>query len=129
MSWRDLAENVQDTELEVLGDTDDDGRPLSSYEPEGGTTRDILGIFFEPHVEQQLGSSEAPVSTWETSLHVKIADLLPDWPLREDSRFVVRRPAGGDPKDYSAESVYECHDHHLDGEGMVKLLLRPARRP
>ena len=130
MSWRDQADALQEACLETFRESDGDDVSIVSYEPQGGVFRVLArALFFEPHVERTLEGQEAPVSSWETYLDAKIADLLPDWPLAAGSRFVLRRPRGGDPLDSSGEVVYEVWDHRLDGEGLVRLMLRPGKRP
>ena len=124
MSWREHADLAQEVILDAMAERDASGVLSVVYEPDGGTARPIRAIFREPHVAQVLDPLQAPVSVWEPKLGVKIAELLPDWPLRDGSRFVLSRPAGGDPLDSSASTRYAVVDRQLDGEGMVELLLR-----
>lgn len=124
MSWREHADLAQEVILDTFAERAPDGTLSVVYEPEGGASRPIRGVFREPHVERVLEPLTAPVSTWEIKLGVKIAELLPDWPLRAGSRFVVARPYGGDPLDSSASTRYAVSDHQLDGEGLVELYLK-----
>lgn len=124
MSWRELADIAQETILDEFAERDRSDVPSVTYAPEGGVARAVRGIFREPHVERVMDALTAPVSTWEIKVGVKIQELLPDWPLKPASRFVVRRPYGGDPLDDSASISYAVIDHKLDGEGLVELMLR-----
>lgn len=124
MSWRDHADLAQEVILDTMTERDAAGAPSVVYEPEGGTARAVRGIFREPHVDQVPDGLSPPVSVWQPVLGVKIAELLPDWPLKTASRFVVNRPNGGDPLDRTASTRYEVIDRRLDGEGMVELYLR-----
>jgi hypothetical protein len=124
LSWREHADLAQEVILDTFTERDPTGALSVTYEPEGGTARVVRAIFRERHLEKTLEPLGPPVSTWEPKIGVKIADLLPDWPLREGSRFVLRRPPGGDPLDDSAGYRYAVIDRQLDGEGMVELLLR-----
>jgi len=124
MSWRDHADLAQEVILDAFADRDPAGVLSVTYEPEGGVARPIRAIFREPHEELALDPLQAPVSMWRPRLGVKIADLLPDWPIPRGSRFVIRRPPAGDPRDDASEGRYEVVDRQIDGEGLVELYLR-----
>jgi hypothetical protein len=124
MSWREHADLAQEVILDEMAERDATGALTVTYEPDGGTPRLVRGIFREPHVEKVLDPLAPPVSTWEVKLGVKITELLPDWPLKDASRFSVKRPSGGDPLDSSAAVRYSVVDRRLDGEGLVELYLR-----
>lgn len=124
MSWRDYADLAQDVILHTMTERDPTGALSVTYEPDGGTARTVQAIFRERHYVQQPDPLSAPASVWEPKIGVKIAELLPDWPLVAGSRFSIARPSGGDPLDSSTSTRYAVVDHQLDGEGMVELLLR-----
>lgn len=124
MSWRDYADLAQEVILDTFAERDAAGLLTITYEPAGGTPRAVRGIFREPHVDLVLEPLTAPVSTWQVRVGVKIAELLPDWPIKEASRFVVARPSGGDPLDHSTSARYRVVDRRLDGEGLVELYLQ-----
>lgn len=124
MSWRDHADLAQEVILETMAERDASGAFDVVYEPEGAAPRVVRGIYRERHLEKAIDPLTAPVSVWEPKVGVKIADLLPDWPLKAGSRFVLPRPPGGDPLERATSYRYEVIDRQLDGEGMVELLLR-----
>lgn len=124
MSWREHADLAQDVILDTMAERDAAGDFSVVYEPEGGTARPVRAIFRERHLEKTIEPLAPPVSTWEPKIGVKIAELVPDWPIRKGSRFVLARPPGGDPLDASDTYRYAVIDRQLDGEGMVELLLR-----
>lgn len=123
MSWREYADLAQEVILETFTERDAAGALTVTYEPDGGTSRLVRGIFREPHVERVLDPLTAPVSSWEVKLGVKIAELQPDWPLKERSRFTIARPSGSNPLE-TTPTRYEVIDRRLDGEGLVELYLR-----
>jgi len=124
VSWRDYADHAQDVILDTMTERDAAGALSVVYDPEGGVARPVQAIFRERHLEKVLEPLGPPVSTWQPKIGVKIAELLPDWPLKDGSRFVLARPPGGDPLDTSTGYRYAVIDRQLDGEGMVELLLR-----
>jgi len=126
MSWRDHADLAQEVILDTMAERDADGAPSVVYEPEGGTPRAVRGVYRERWVEQfdQGDPLRAPVSVWQPVLGVKVAELLPDWPLKDGSRFVLNRPSGGDPLDRTVQVRYQVIDRRPDGEGLVELYLR-----
>lgn len=94
------------------------------YEPEGAASRTVRGIYRERWIDQVLDPLQPPVSVWQPVLGVKVSELLPDWPIKEGSRFVLQRPTGGDPLDASSPTRFAVVDRRVDGEGLVELLLR-----
>lgn len=101
MGWAEKMAALQGTAIRTF-------QEAVTYEPVGGGSFSIQGIFREAFVGVDLGLQQQVASEAPT-LDLQISDM--GGAFDKDDRYVVRGKR------------YKAHDHDEDGEGMVKLFL------
>jgi len=118
MSWRDLANDLQDLLLDEYSETDSAGDPLVvSFEPADGSPATLIrGVFRDAHTEIEVGH-EVAISAIAPRLGVMISDLPYFPPLEGDRVFVAR-----------LNLRWRIVDHQPDGEGLALFELVLAKQ-
>jgi len=118
MSWRDIADDLQDVLLDEYSETDSAGDPIVvSFEPADGSSATLIrGVFRDAHTEIEVGQ-EVLISAVSPRIGVKISDL-PYFPPLENDRILIAR----------LNLRWRIVDHQPDGEGLVTFELILARQ-
>jgi hypothetical protein len=128
VSWRHLADDLQDVVLDEFAERDDANAFTTEIDPGDGSDPVPIRAIFDDAALEVVLENEATASVREIRADVAIAEL-PAYPPVAAWRFRIRRPLEGDPLDDSGVTVFEVWDHRPDGQGLVRLMLRRVRAP